>query len=126
MLFQVENEHKWNRQIWSILEISINLIKTQYVFKVDNNSLNVVDRYKYLGIILNDFLEFKVTVSTLAIVILYIYKGTYFYNLITKIAILWTAIYVHLTSPNFISTIVQHIYTLNIINSLLSLICSVC
>ncbi len=49
-----------------------------------------------------------------------------FYNLIKKIAILWTAIYVHLTSPNFISTIVQHIYTLIIINSLLSLICIIC
>ncbi len=30
-------------------------LKTQYVFKVGNNSLYVVDRYKYLEIILNDF-----------------------------------------------------------------------
>ncbi len=30
-------------------------LKTQYVFKVGHNFLNVVDRYKYLGIILNDF-----------------------------------------------------------------------
>ncbi len=40
-------------------------LKTQYVFKVGNNSLNVVDRYKYLVIILNTFLEFEVTASTL-------------------------------------------------------------
>ncbi len=41
-------------------------LKTQYVFKVGNNSLNVVDRYKYLGIILNEILEFEITASFLA------------------------------------------------------------
>ncbi len=41
-------------------------LKTQYVFKVGNKSFNVVDRYKYLGIIINEFLEFEVTASTLA------------------------------------------------------------
>ncbi len=35
-------------------------LKTQYVFKVGHKSLNVVDRDKYLGIILNEFLEFEV------------------------------------------------------------------
>ncbi len=41
-------------------------LRTQYVFKIGNNSLNVVDRYKYLRIILNEFVEFEVIVSTFA------------------------------------------------------------
>ncbi len=41
-------------------------LKTQYVVKVGHKSLNVVDRYKYLGIYLDEFLEFEVSVSTLA------------------------------------------------------------
>ncbi len=37
-----------------------------YVFNVGNKYLKFVDIYKYLGMILNGFLEFEVTVSTLA------------------------------------------------------------
>ena len=39
---------------------------TKFNFKFDHNELKIVDRYKYLGIILQENLDYNVTTSVLA------------------------------------------------------------
>ncbi len=40
--------------------------QTTFKFKFENNSLNIVDRYKYLGVVLQENLDFKITEEVLA------------------------------------------------------------
>ncbi len=39
---------------------------TTFKFKFENNSFNIVDRYKYLGAVLQENLDFKITEELLA------------------------------------------------------------
>ncbi len=48
-------------------EVSALLAKCKtFCFKIDHNELNIVDQYKYLGIILQENLDYNVTTSVLA------------------------------------------------------------
>ncbi len=40
--------------------------RTTFKFKFENNSLNIVDRYKYLEVVLQENLDFKITEELLA------------------------------------------------------------
>ena len=40
--------------------------RTQFVFKLGSENLEVVSQYKYLGLVLNEFLDFSITAALLA------------------------------------------------------------
>ncbi len=63
--------HKWklkiNKDKTKIIHFRNKRVKkTEKHFFIDNEEVEILDRYKYLGIILNEHLDFNVTASTLA------------------------------------------------------------
>ena len=40
--------------------------RTQFIFKLGSENLEVVSQYKYLGLVLNEFLDFSITAALLA------------------------------------------------------------
>ncbi len=43
--------------------------QTTFKFEFENNLLNIVDRYKYLGVVLQENLDFKITEEVLAVLL---------------------------------------------------------
>ncbi len=58
---------KFNGAKWNVVHFrKSNTPQTEYNFKIGHLPISVVDRYKYLGVILNDTLDFNVIANVLA------------------------------------------------------------